>query len=65
MRSPLLVSSVEYLHIQLKKRCYGLVGGTRGKEPACPCRTPRGKVPSPGPEGPLEEGVAAHSSVPA
>ena len=38
-------------------------GGASGKEPACRCRRPEMWVGSLGPEDPLEEGMAAHSSI--
>ena len=43
----------------------GLPGGTSGKEPACYAGYGRDAGLSPGWEDPLEEGMAAHSSVPA
>ena len=38
-------------------------GGTRGKEPTCQCKRQEMRVWSLGWENPLEEGMAAHSSV--
>ena len=40
-------------------------GGTGGKEPACQCCRQETKVQSLGWEDPLEEGMTAHSSIPA
>ena len=41
----------------------GFAGGARGKEPACQGRRQDMQVRSLGGEDPLEEGMAAHSSV--
>ena len=41
----------------------GLPGGASGKEPKCQCRRQETRVRSVGQEGPLEEGMAACSSI--
>ena len=41
----------------------GFPGGTSGKEPICQCRRQEMQVRSLGWEDPLEEGLAAHSSI--
>ena len=41
----------------------GFPGGASGKEPACQCRRHEMQVRSLGREGPLEEGMATHSSI--
>ena len=45
------------------KDVWGFLDGVSGKEPACQCRSLKGKqVWSLGLEDPLEEGMATHSS---
>ena len=47
------------MHIQEK----GRPGGASGREPSCQCRRLETQARSQGPEDPLEEGMATHSSV--
>ena len=66
---PLLNSSVYCYHaLILLYRVYvgqitGFPGGTSGIEPTCQCRRHETRVRSLGWEDPLEEGMAAHSSI--
>ena len=46
--------------------CFSIgAGGASGKEPACQSGKQETQVRSLGQEGPLEEGMATHSSIPA
>ena len=53
----------EKSHLLRKERAFP--GGASGKEPACQSRRRKTWAPSLSQEDPLEEGMAAHSSIPA
>ena len=59
----LILFELHYLKYILGSDYKDFPGGTSGKEPACQCRRCETRVQSLGQEGPLEEGMATHSSI--
>ena len=56
-------ASLICLKISVKYSSKSFPGGASGREPKCQCRRHEIQVQSLGWEGPLEEGMATHSSI--